>query len=397
MKVVYIVTAYWRKEEDVITPWLVKLIDKLKERGIDIKIFTSSYRGLKSGKIKDVFVYRFRYFFKKYERLTHECAVPERLKENKFYYLVLPFYLFFGIVESLRFAKKYAFDIIHVHWPFPLGIFGYLMKLQKKKKMIFSFHSAEIVFAEKNFIFKHILKFLVKKADFITVNSSYTKEKLFRLVGELRNIEIVPFASSLPEPKESLPFDKRKEILFVGRLVERKGGEYLLRAAKILKDRGKNYKIKIVGKGPLFEDLKSLKEKLDLDNVEFCGFVSESELVERYRNARIFVLPAIHDKRGDTEGLGVVLLEAISYGVPVIASAVGGIVDIVKNGETGILVPEKDEKALADAIEKLFEDKEISQKLVDNAKKYVKEKFSIEGITKNLIKIYERMMKNGIC
>ena len=106
-----------------------------------------------------------------------------------------------------------------------------------------------------------------------------------------------------------------------------------------------------MGTGIQEEELKSQCQTLGLDAVvDFLGFVSNEKLVEEYAACDIFVLPSIVDSKGDTEGLGIVMIEALAHAKPVVASAVGGIVDVICSGTTGFLVPEKDPQALAEAI-----------------------------------------------
>ena len=117
MKVVSITTAFPRNENDVLIPWIIKLINLLKNKNVETEVFTSSYRGRKSEISNDIKVSRFRYFFKKWEKLSHDMSVPERLKSNKLYFLVLPFFMIFGMISACFYARKNDFDLIHVHFP----------------------------------------------------------------------------------------------------------------------------------------------------------------------------------------------------------------------------------------------------------------------------------------
>jgi glycosyltransferase involved in cell wall biosynthesis len=121
--------------------------------------------------------------------------------------------------------------------------------------------------------------------------------------------------------------------------------------------------------------------------VEFLGRVTSAELVAAYRRAACFVLPATLDERADTEGLGVVLLEAMSYGVPVVATRRGGIVDVVDDGKTGILV-EDDPGALADAIAPLLEDPDRGRTLGRAGRARVRERFGWDSIVDRLEAVY---------
>lgn len=388
MKILYIVTAFPRNENDIITPWLTETIRRLKKKGHTVYIFTSSYKGLKQKQIFGIPVYRFRYSFKKWEILTHDESVPERLKEGIFFKFLVILYILFGCINSIYIAYKYDFDIIHIHWPFPHIIFGYIIKLLTNKPLICTFHGAEIILLRKRFPFLiPIFNKIVSHADFNTVNSSFTKQQLEQLIpGE--NIKIIPFGCSIPL-KKTEHRTKTNEILFVGRLVERKGVKYLIEAFSEVTSRYNNVRLRIIGEGPLKNTLLSLTQSLDLQNkVIFNGFVTESELIEAYKKASIFVLPAIIDSKGDTEGLGIVLIEAINYGVPVIASNVGGISDIVKDKVTGILVPEKDSSTLSKVIINLLENKKLKQRLIKNAKEHIKDNFSWETVISKLDKLY---------
>jgi len=231
---------------------------------------------------------------------------------------------------------------------------------------------------------------LVKTANVKTAISTYSA----KLLGE-ENVIILPYSSAL-EFKELFPPKEKLEnprILFVGRLVERKGVIYLIWAMRILKERGIKAELRIVGEGLLMESLKNSAK--DLDSVKFLGKLSAEDLMEEYKRSDIFVLPSIVDSRGDTEGLGVVLLEALSFGLPVIASNVGGIPDIVEDGKTGILVPEKDPVAIADAIEKLLSNWENAKLMVLRGQDMIRERFSSEKIADKLVRIYDYLHRGS--
>jgi len=107
----------------------------------------------------------------------------------------------------------------------------------------------------------------------------------------------------------------------------------------------------------------------------------------------VFVLPAIVDARGDTEGLGVVLLEAMNFGVPVVASASGGIVDIVHDGETGLLVPPADAPALAEALARLATDRALGRRLGAEGRRFVRTRFTWDAIVSRWQSVYDRATK----
>ncbi|MCK9181285.1 MAG: glycosyltransferase family 4 protein, partial [Fibrobacteraceae bacterium] len=198
--------------------------------------------------------------------------------------------------------------------------------------------------------------------------------------------------SSVPV-REVHPRSGRYRTLFGGRHIERKGIEYLIEAAAKL-DPSK-FEIRIVGKGNLTDFLKDLAKKVSPKNIVFTGPLSPENLKKEYLAANCFVLPAIVDARGDTEGLGVVLIEAMEYGLPVVASNVGGISDAVIDKETGLLVPEKNPSALAEAFKTLEASPELEKSLLTGAQKRIAEEFDWKKIAEKQIAIYKRIAKQS--
>ena len=132
-----------------------------------------------------------------------------------------------------------------------------------------------------------------------------------------------------------------------------------------------------------------LTTELGLDEVvEWAGFVSSERLGELYHTCTCYVHPAIFDDRGDTEGLGVVLIEALRHRKPVVASGVGGIVDIIKDGETGLLVPEKDEDALVTAILRILDDRELATRLANQGFDFAQKVFDWNRIVDATVEVY---------
>ena len=210
---------------------------------------------------------------------------------------------------------------------------------------------------------------------------------------------------SVPTPQLPVPHpvNGKFKILFVGRHIERKGICYLIEAAKYLpKDK---FEIRIVGVGDLTEQLKQQAALLDerretkdertqSASIIFTGKLSPEALANEYKTANVFTLPAIVDHKGDTEGLGVVLIEAMELGLPIIASNVGGIPDVVVDGESGILVPEKDPVALADAFKRLEANPTLIQKLLAGARKRIDECFTWDGIIERQVEVYKRLQRS---
>ena len=435
MKVLVIGSVYPRFQEDAEVPWLRTSVAHLKKAGIEIQVLAPAYKGLKSHDIDGTHVNRFRYAPANWEILTHEEGAPSKMASKPWLQLLAIPYIINGFFQCIRICRKWRPDVIHAHWPFPHAYIALGAAKLFRIPLVLNFHGAELLLIRKKKWVKPLLKFAIGQAQAIFANSSFTAGK----IKALRNVDVEwsPYGTTLETNKDESnaschpernvvkskdpvtivphPVNGKFKILFVGRHIERKGICYLIEAAKHL-PRDK-FEIRIVGVGDLTEQLKQQAALLDERqktkderdvilsesegssqgnqpaNIIFTGKLSPEDLANEYKTANVFVLPAIVDHKGDTEGLGVVLIEAMELGLPIVASNVGGIPDVVVNGESGILVPEKDPVALADAFKRLEADATLIQKLLAGARKRIEECFTWDGIIERQIEVYKRLQQ----
>lgn len=177
-----------------------------------------------------------------------------------------------------------------------------------------------------------------------------------------------------------------KTIGFVGHLTKQKGVEYLLRATKELKEKKEDFALKIIGDGSERRSLEKLSQDLSIEN--FVYFVGHKENAWKYmQDLNVLVLPSLW------EGLPNVIMEAMAVGLPVVATSVGGVPELIKNNETGFLVGPKDPKALAEKIEHVLNFSEVEKKKMgENARRAVEEKFSIEKMVSEHEGLYKKLM-----
>lgn len=334
---------------------------RLQSTGAIFSVFAPAYEGSRSYELEGIKVYRFRYFWKRFENLVRDGA-PTKLKRQPLNLIPAIGYVILGAWQLFWLCRKLRPDILHVHWPFPHGVMAWPASKLLNIPMIFSFHGGELLLAQRFGFVAHALRWLLPQTVGVTVNSSFTKG----LVKKLRPcpVQVIPYGLTV-EAKATRPRSSEQEptLLFVGRLDERKGVPYLLEALATLRQ-SRSVRLRIVGAGILENELKAYCHRLNLDHcTDFLGFVTKAELVNEYASCDIFVLPAIVDSKGDTEGLGIVMIEALAHGKPVVATAVGGIPDVIKPGETGCLVPEKNPVALATAIAQLLDQPEWAAQL----------------------------------
>jgi len=380
MRILVLSSVYPRFEADAEVPWLRMSLRELKKNNCEAVVLAPAYKGLKNHSIDGIPVYRFRYAPASLEFLTHDEGAPSKISRNPFLQLLAIPYIISGSIKTLLLCLKLKPKIMHVHWPFPHAFMAYFAALFCKIPVVLNFHGAELLLVKKKKWIKPILKIFIKRANLIFANSSFTAKKIKEIYN--REVEISPYGTTLGVCVDKPVFQSKFTILFVGRHIERKGIEYLIKAAGML-DCGK-FQVRIAGHGDLTEKLKMQAP----EQVTFLGKLSKEELEKEYQSANCFILPAIVDSKGDTEGLGVVLIEAAQYGLPIIASDVGGIPDVVINRKTGLLVPEKDPEAIATAIKELAENEELRNSLVLGANEHIKQNFSWEKIIEKQIAAY---------
>ncbi|OHC01215.1 MAG: hypothetical protein A3H23_10030 [Planctomycetes bacterium RIFCSPLOWO2_12_FULL_40_19] len=239
-------------------------------------------------------------------------------------------------------------------------------------------------------------KSLVLRSDLIITHSYCHRNLMAREYGiNPKRIEIIPPGTKLPEIDIKIKNESQsnnKKILFVGRLEKRKGINTLLEAIPKVLSKTHNLEFIIAGKDEWnrYEDwCKNRYGEEYFTNVKFLGYVNNSELERLYKECDIFVAPSLY------ESFGLVYIEAMSYGKPVIGCNVGGATEIIDNSINGILVPPDDSHALTDAILKLVRNKDLRQSLGNNGRRKVENIFSISKMVRNTLEIYQKILSEG--
>jgi colanic acid/amylovoran biosynthesis glycosyltransferase len=186
------------------------------------------------------------------------------------------------------------------------------------------------------------------------------------------------------------PRGRAPEIVAVGRLVEKKGFANLIEACSLLRDRGVEVRCRIVGIGEQEPELRAAIERLGLGNrVELPGPRPQGDLIKTVRRAAVFAAPCVVGGDGNRDGLPTVLLEAMALGTPCVSTDVTGIPEVLRNGETGLMVPQRDPAALADAIERLLVDPELRVRLAGRARQLVEAEFDVRRNAALLREMFE--------
>ncbi len=334
-------------------------------------------------------MHRFRYFFARWEALTHDESAADRMQRSLLYRLMPAPFVIAGMFAVWRLCRRERYDVIHVHWPVPLALWGWAARRARRTAVVLTFYGIELRWVKRSLPFlKGFVRWICRWADRVVAISSATAREIRELVDV--PVDVIPYTTPFAghsAPRALAAGDgKRLTILFIGRLVELKGLAYLIEAAARLDGRVP-VRIVAIGIGPERERLEALARERNVE-VDFRNKVPDAELHQAFVTSDLLVLPSIIDARGDTEGLGVALLDAMSYGIPAIASRVGGIPDIIEDGVSGLLVPPADPQALANAIERLARDPAYAKRLADAGRERLRTHFSWDVITRKWDAVY---------
>lgn len=357
-KLLVVTSTFPRWQNDTDPPFVYELSRRLVDT-YDVTVHAPHYPGAKTKEMSDgMKIHRFRYFFTPYEKLAGSIGILPTLRHNKLYYGLIPFFFFAQFFSLLFLVRKIRPDIIHAHWIIPQGFVAVLVQFFSGAPVVVTAHGADILGLQGS-IFKMIKRFTLARVRRVTVVSRALAEAIAGLIPHDIHPQIIPMGvdRSIFSP------DKRNDViknqyaidgpflLYVGRLTEKKGVGYLIDAMPLVLHEVPDATLLIVGSGELEGELEKQVEILGLENkVRFVGAVANKYLPAYYATADIFIGPSIEAKSGDTEGFGLTFVEAALSGCLLVGANIGGVGDIIQDEITGLLVPQKDNRAIADRI-----------------------------------------------
>jgi glycosyltransferase involved in cell wall biosynthesis len=372
----------------------------LIKKGVKVHVIAPHQAGSKTKDIVDgIRVDRFRYFFPvKWQRVAYGSGIPTNLMNSWLARIQLPFFLLAFLFAAVKKVKRV--DIIHCHWSIA-GLVGVIVGKLFNKKIVMMVHGAELFVMGNH----PILRFVLKHVDLCICNSTFTEKKILEICPVKEHVVISPGVDihrfypqkNVPNLRNRLNISPTEIfVLTIGKFIPRKGIEYLIDAFNIIVHKKKidTIKLRIGGRGPLKPKYENMINQYSLSNfIGFLEYINDEQIPSYYTETDIFVLPSIVDERGDTEGLGVVFLEANACQTAVIGSRVGGIKDVIHDGVNGYYVEQKNAADLADKIIKLAHDPNLREKMGKNGRKIVEQRFNWDMITAKLVDIYHLQLK----
>jgi glycosyltransferase involved in cell wall biosynthesis len=309
--------------------------------------------------MSEINVYRYRYCLESLQTLTYQGGILANLKRSPLKILLVPLLLVALTWSIYRRSRSTQYGVIHAHWLIPQGIacaVAGLIPGNRLADVVCTSHGGDL-YALDSFIFRSLKRWTISRTRSFCVVSNAMKSKAIDIGIEAARIHIMPMGVDLIHKFVPVDDVERNEnrLIFVGRLVEKKGVGILLQAMQSVIEKYHDAQLVIVGDGPLSGILKQYTSDVGLENhVKFLGSQPHDNLPQLYSSAGIAIIPSVIAGSGDQEGLGLVTIEALGCGCAVVVSALEAILDVV-DSNTGILVKPGDADDLAKGISYLLD------------------------------------------
>lgn len=309
-------------------------------------------------------------------------------------------YLLPYLEKTIEAVNKFKPDIIHVqHASFLVWIADYIKSIYNIPFVV-SVHGPDLNIAIIDKRIRNLTKRSLVRASKIFPNSLDTKHRFYAIFGQVFkrktrtvfpgvDLELYPIVKDTRLIDKKYDLSGKKLVIFVGRLDKEKGVEYLIKAAKDIPG-----EIYILGGGDYQKDLEKLTKELKLKNVHFLGYFGKEyvkELRQFYMRADVVVVPSTVK-----EALGLVILEAMAAQTPVVASDIGGIPNVVRDGKTGFLVKPRNSKEIVEKVNRILSDDKLRLAMSERSRKLIEERFTWEKAADSIEICYLQALKHII-
>ena len=384
MRSILVLASTYPRWKDDSEPLFVHYLCEQLTREYRVIALVPHYPGASRHEDMDgVLVHRFRYFLPAGERLAYNGGIIQNLKKNRLKLLLVPFFLASQYLHILVLGRKYKISLIHAHWVIPQGLLALLARplLPGKVKILSTSHGGDL-FSLQAGVLQALKRFVFRRSDHVTVVSNAMADHLRQIGCNTGNVSVQPMGVDLAGRfvPGSRPADPQR-LVYVGRLVEKKGVATLVKAIQLLKTGFADLKLTIVGDGPEKSALERQAAELGVSaQIDFAGSQPNAHVPQYYQSAGIAIVPSVIATDGDQEGLGLVAVEALGCGCVAVVSDLPALRDVISDGENGLVFRATDAADLAAKIRNLLEDAALYNRLGSAGRQSVVDRFDWQQV-----------------
>ncbi|WP_109124911.1 glycosyltransferase [Dyella sp. C11] len=350
--VLVLASTYPRWRDDHEPGFVHELCRRLVDRFDVVAVVPDAQGADPSGTLDGVCVVRYRYAPRAWQTLVNNGGIAANLKRQPWKWLLVPGFIVGLWWAARRVLRSQQVDAIHAHWLIPQGFIAQLLARFAGVPYVVTSHGGDL-FGFRGKALESVKRTVAANSSGMTVVSTAMAEEVARLDMHPPQLAVVPMGVDLRNrfvPGNDV-VRKPDSLLFVGRLVAKKGLCHLLDAMPAILSRRPSVELIIAGFGPEEEALRAQAQRLRIaSHVRFLGATPQGALPALYRGASLFVAPFVRDASGDQEGLPVVLMEAMGCGCPVVVGDVAGLHDLLGDAASEVCVDAKDTAQLADRV-----------------------------------------------
>lgn len=409
LKILMLTSSYPKYPGDVTAPFIEAIAQYSQALGHRVTVVLPYHPDLRRQPVeKGVRFFPYKYALRRdWNIWGYAASLEGDVRVRKLIYLLLPFVLLSSFWKMWRLTGRERYDLIQAHWVIPNAPVAALVGLLRHIPVVISLHGSDVYMAERIKPVGWVARWAFRRAAAVTASSPDLLERAQRL-GATKTpgrAAVIPYGVDpatfkTPERphteiRRELSFEPDQPVLLmVGRLVYKKGFEYAIKAMPGVLESFPKAILVIAGAGDLLQPLKELVADLKLeDKVRFVGAVPHDRMPDYLAACDLFLLPSIVDDKGNVDGLPNTLLEAMSAGKAVIASAVAGVPLAVTDGENGRLVPQRDPATLSQAIRELFGDPALRERYGLAARRKIVDELNWTAISARYSQVFQRAVE----
>jgi glycosyltransferase involved in cell wall biosynthesis len=401
--VVMVTTSYPRFEGDHVGTFMEPIAKHVAARGHDVHVVAPWHPLVARGRAED----GVSFHFFKYAPMPalnvfgYAAGMRADVALRGAAWAAAPLAMTAGWFKAMRVAQKRGATVMHGHWVVPGGAIA--AAARPSLPLVVSLHGSDVFVAERTSVARIAAQRVFDRSGAVTACSRDLADRAIALGADRDRMEVVPYGVDPGRFKPSTPSDRRarrshagipanaRVIAAAGRLVRKKGFEYLIDALSLVADA--NVHLVIAGEGDLRAELEArARGGAAADRVHWLGNLPHDQVGAWFAAADVVAVPSVRDERGNVDGLPNTLLEGLATGTPIVTTAAGGIGAVVEHDRDALVVPERDARAIADAIGALLRDDDRRARLGRAGRALVEARFGWGAAAARFEAAYDRAL-----